>query len=182
MKALTYILLVCGALTLVGSAIMAQTALTNAVHTVATGSRPTPEIHTDTNTIWALPPRDKVNEGTVTILSAPVGGVTAILASDMARVLDADELRVLQVAGKGPVQNVIDILDLKSIDMGAVVSDVPEFFKLQYGIPDIALRPEASRYLLARIADDRRLSEPHSAGRDRCHACGNCAFGDVQLA
>jgi hypothetical protein len=70
-----------------------------------------------------VPKRDRVNEGTVTIISAPVGGVTSILMSDLARVVDSDEVRVLQVIGKGPVLNVIDILDLKSIDMGAVVSD-----------------------------------------------------------
>jgi len=92
----------------------------------------------DPNETWVLPNRDRVNEGTVTIISAPAGGVTSILMSDLARVVDNDQIRVLQVIGKGPVQNVIDILDLKSIDMGAVVSDVPEFCKLQYSLPDIA--------------------------------------------
>jgi hypothetical protein len=94
----------------------------------------------DPNQTWVLPNRDRVNEGTVTIISAPVGGVTSILMSDLARVVDNDQIRVLQVIGKGPVQNVVDILDLKSIDMGAVVSDVPEFYKLQYNLPDIGSR------------------------------------------
>jgi uncharacterized protein len=94
----------------------------------------------DPTQTWVLPNRDRVNEGTVTIISAPVGGVTSILMSDLARVVDNDQIRVLQVIGKGPVQNVVDILDLKSIDMGAVVSDVPEFYKLQYNLPDIASR------------------------------------------
>jgi len=94
----------------------------------------------DPNQTWVLPNRDRVNEGTVTIISAPVGGVTSILISDLARVVDNDQIRVLQVIGKGPVQNVVDILDLKSIDMGAVVSDVPEFYKLQYNLPDIGSR------------------------------------------
>jgi TRAP-type uncharacterized transport system substrate-binding protein len=53
-------------------------------------------------------------------------------------VVDNDDVRVLQVIGKGPVQNVIDILDLKSIDMGAVVSDVLEFYRLQYNLSDVA--------------------------------------------
>ena len=49
----------------------------------------------------------------------------------MARVLDEkDKLRILPVLGKGPVQNVIDILYLKSIDMGLVTTDVPESIKL----------------------------------------------------
>jgi len=94
----------------------------------------------DPNETWVLPNRDRVNEGTVTIISAPVGGVTSILMSDLARVVDNDQVRVLQVIGKGPVQNVVDILDLKSIDMGAVVSDVPEFYKLQYRLSDIGSR------------------------------------------
>ena len=42
--------------------------------------------------------------------------------------------------GGGPVRNVVDILYLKAIDMGAVTADVPEFYRLQYHIPDIASR------------------------------------------
>ena len=48
----------------------------------------------------------------------------------MARVLDEkDKLRILPILGKGPVQNVIDMLYLKSVDMGLVATDVPEFSK-----------------------------------------------------
>jgi len=39
-------------------------------------------------------------------------------------------IRALPVIGKGPVRNVVDILYLKSIDMGAVAADVPEFYRL----------------------------------------------------
>ena len=89
---------------------------------------------------WALPNRDAMNANTVTIITAPAGGATAIFGSDMARVLDDGNLRVLPVLGKGPVRNVVDILHLKAIDMGMVAGDVPEFYKLQYKIPDIATR------------------------------------------
>jgi TRAP-type uncharacterized transport system substrate-binding protein len=89
---------------------------------------------------WTLPNRDAMNANTVTVITAPAGGATAIFGSDMARVLDDGELRVLPVIGKGPVRNVVDILYLKAIDMGMVASDVPEFYKLQYKIPDIASR------------------------------------------
>ena len=83
---------------------------------------------------WTFPDRDAVNAGTVTIITAPAGGAKSVFAADMARVLDEkDKLRVLPVLGKGPVQNVIDLLYLKSIDMGLVATDVPEFYKLQYG-------------------------------------------------
>jgi len=50
---------------------------------------------------------------------------------------DGDRLRVLPIIGKGPVQNVLDLLFLKSVDMGMVVSDVAEFYKLQYNMPNI---------------------------------------------
>src|SRR6201987_2963908 len=89
---------------------------------------------------WTLPNRDAMNANTVTIITAPAGGATAIFGSDMARVLDDGELRVLPVLGKGPVCNVVDILHLKAIDMGMVAGDVPEFYKLQYKIPDVASR------------------------------------------
>jgi len=85
-------------------------------------------------TPWTFPDRDAVNAGTVTIITAPAGGTKSVFAADMARVLDEkDKLRVLPVLGKGPVQNVIDVLYLKSIDMGLVATDVPEFYKIQYG-------------------------------------------------
>src|SRR6266571_1392424 len=90
---------------------------------------------------WTLPDRVKVNDGTVTVITAPAGGASSVFGADLARVLDDGEtLRVLPVLGKGPVQNVVDVLFLKSIDMGLVVSDVPEFYKLQYNIPDIATK------------------------------------------
>jgi TRAP-type uncharacterized transport system substrate-binding protein len=89
---------------------------------------------------WTLPNRDAMNANTVTVITAPAGGATAIFGSDMARVLDDGELRVLPVLGKGPVRNVVDILYLKAIDMGMVAGDVPEFYQLQYKIPDVASR------------------------------------------
>src|SRR5437879_6855132 len=91
---------------------------------------------------WSIPDRNRINEGTVTVITAPAGGATSIFGSDMARVLDDDQngLRVLPVLGKGPVRNVVDILYLKAIDMGAVTAEVPEFYRLQYGINDISSR------------------------------------------
>src|SRR5215475_8453549 len=89
---------------------------------------------------WTLPSHDAMNANTVTVITAPAGGATAIFGSDMARVLDDGELRVLPVIGKGPVRNVVDILYLKAIDMGMVAADVPEFYRLQYKIPDVASR------------------------------------------
>src|SRR5262252_3582578 len=89
---------------------------------------------------WSMPNRDAMNANTVTIITAPAGGASAIFGSVIMRVLDDGELRVIPVLGKGPVRNAVDILYLKAIDMGLVAGDVPEFYKLQYKVPDIASR------------------------------------------
>ena len=89
---------------------------------------------------WQMPNRDAMNANTVTIITAPAGGASAMFGSDIMRVLDDGVLRVIPVLGKGPVRNTVDILYLKSIDMGLVAGDVPEFYKLQYKIPDVASR------------------------------------------
>jgi uncharacterized protein len=88
-----------------------------------------------------LPDRDTLNNGTVTIITAPVGGAFAAMGSDMANVLDDGEnLRVLPVIGKGSVQNLIDIMRLRNIDMGFVVSDAVEFVKTEYHVPNMENR------------------------------------------
>src|SRR5262245_61668958 len=110
--------------------------------------------------VWTIPNRDRINEGTVTVITAPAGGATAIFGSDLARVLDDDTtMRVLPVLGKGPVRNVVDILYLKSIDMGAVAADVPEFYKLQYKIPDIQSR---QRYIAKLSSNHLHIVAPKS--------------------
>jgi TRAP-type uncharacterized transport system substrate-binding protein len=112
------------------------------------------------NETWTIPDKNHINDGTVTVITAPVGGATAIFGSDMARVLDDDAtVRVLPVIGKGPVRNVIDILYLKSIDMGAVAADVPEFYKLQYKIPDITSR---LRYITKLYHNELHIIAPTS--------------------
>jgi TRAP-type uncharacterized transport system substrate-binding protein len=114
----------------------------------------------DANETWTIPDRNRINDGTVTVITAPVGGATAMFGSDMARVLDDDAtIRVVPVIGKGPVRNVIDILYLKSIDMGAVAADVPEFYKLQYKIPDITSR---LRYIAKLYHNELHIIAPTS--------------------
>jgi TRAP-type uncharacterized transport system substrate-binding protein len=89
---------------------------------------------------WSMPNRDAMNANTVTIITAPAGGASAMFGSDIMRVLDDGDLRVIPVLGKGPVRNTVDILYLKAIDMGLVAGDVPEFYRLQYKISDVASR------------------------------------------
>jgi uncharacterized protein len=100
-----------------------------------------PEMQDSAATDGALPNRDKLNASTVTVITAPVGGAFPAMGSDMARVLDdGDNLRVLPVIGKGSVQNLVDIMRLKNIDMGFVVADALEFVKKEYNIPNIDQR------------------------------------------
>ncbi len=109
-------------------ALIASTAGLWSRDTVAQSGPATPPQATESPlTQWRFPDRDAVNAGTVTIITAPAGGAKSVFAADMARVLDEkDKLRVLPMLGKGPAQNVIDLLYLKNIDMGLVTTDVPE--------------------------------------------------------
>jgi uncharacterized protein len=95
---------------------------------------------------------DPINAGTVTVITAPIGGPLSIMGSDMAAVLDdGDKLRVLPVIGKGSVQNLIDIIRLKNIDMGFVTTDALEFVKTEAHMPDVAKRV---RYIAPLLFND----------------------------
>src|SRR5262249_7257141 len=77
-----------------------------------------------------LDEKERANHNTVTIITGTPAGTYLAVAYDMSAVLDdGDNLRVLAVAGKGSVQNVRDILNLRGIDMGIVQSDVLTYFK-----------------------------------------------------
>ena len=51
-------------------------------------------------------------------------------------------------SAKVPFRDVVDILYLKAIDMGMVVSDVPEFYRLQYKISGYHLAAALHRQAL----------------------------------
>src|SRR4051794_40097059 len=92
---------------------------------VARKPRPLP-----TSETLSLDERERANQNTVTIISGTPAGTYLAVAYDMSAVLDdGDNLRVLAVAGRGSVQNVRDILNLRGIDMGIVQSDVMTHFK-----------------------------------------------------
>jgi TRAP-type uncharacterized transport system substrate-binding protein len=134
-----YLMVICVGLCTLANGASSQTAPSPARQRASPNAAiPGPPVIPGPDDVWKLPDRNRVNEGTVTVITAPAGGATSVFGSDMARVLDDDAtVRVLGVLGKGSVRNVTDILYLKSIDMGAVAADVPEFYKLQYDIPDI---------------------------------------------
>jgi len=108
------------------------------------GAQPPPQhaaAPTATAAGGALPDREALNSGTVTVITAPIGGPMSVMGSDMAAVLDdGDNLRVLPILGKGSAQNLVDIIMLKNIDMGFVATDALEYVKTEYDMPDIAQR------------------------------------------
>lgn len=56
----------------------------------------------------------------ITIVTAPVGGAVSTMGPDMANVPDdGDTLRAVPILGKSSVQNLIDILRLRGVDMGS---------------------------------------------------------------
>ncbi|MFO1155510.1 MAG: TAXI family TRAP transporter solute-binding subunit [Rhodospirillales bacterium] len=85
--------------------------------------------------------RNKVNQGTVAIISGGVNGTYIRIANDLAAVLDKEgELRVLPIIGKGSEQNITDLLYLKGIDIAIVQSDVLSFSRQEKRHPNIAQR------------------------------------------
>jgi uncharacterized protein len=69
--------------------------------------------------------RERVNSGTVGIITGGVNGTYIRIAADLASVLDrGDDLRILPIIGKGSVQNITDVLYLRGTDIGIVQSDV----------------------------------------------------------
>jgi TRAP-type uncharacterized transport system substrate-binding protein len=63
------------------------------------------------------------------------------MGSDMARVLDDGEnLRVLPIIGRGSIQNLVDVMLLKGVDMGFMVADAIEFFSKEYEVPNVNKR------------------------------------------
>lgn len=67
---------------------------------------------------------NRVNAGTVGVVSGGVDGTYIRIAADLATVLDdGDQLRVLAMIGKGSLGNISDIIYLRGIDIGIVQSD-----------------------------------------------------------
>ena len=85
--------------------------------------------------------RNKVNEGTIGLISGGVNGTYIRIASDLAAVLDSEgKLRILPIVGKGSVQNITDLLYLKGVDIGIVQSDVMAYAGREKLHPSLAQR------------------------------------------
>lgn len=75
---------------------------------------------------FATTPAD-INRGTVGIIAGSVEGTYSRFAQDISDVIDQfGDVRVLAILGKGSVQNVLDLLYLRGVDLAIVQSDVLE--------------------------------------------------------
>ena len=69
--------------------------------------------------------RTRMNENVVTIMAGSASGTDLAIVQDIADVLDdGNSLRVLPMVGKGPEQNIKDVLFLRGVDMGITQANI----------------------------------------------------------
>jgi uncharacterized protein len=69
--------------------------------------------------------RARLNQNVVTIMAGSSSGTDLAIVQDIADVLDdGDQLRVLPIVGKGPEQNIKDVLFLRGVDMGITQANI----------------------------------------------------------
>lgn len=72
--------------------------------------------------------RDRVNQGTVSVVGGSLTGTYSQLVWDMASLFDDGyDLRVVPILGRGSLRTTEDILYLKGVDVGFVQADVLDF-------------------------------------------------------
>jgi TRAP transporter TAXI family solute receptor len=73
--------------------------------------------------------RARINENVVTIMAGSPSGTDLAIVQDLASVLDDGErLRVLPLVGKGPEQNIKDVMFLRGVDMGVTQANLLKHF------------------------------------------------------
>ena len=74
--------------------------------------------------------RARINENVVTIMAGSPSGTDLAVVQDIAEVLDdGDNLRVLPMVGKGPEQNIKDVMFLRGVDMGITQAKSAQTFR-----------------------------------------------------
>src|ERR1043165_640367 len=69
--------------------------------------------------------RARLNENVVTIMAGSASGTDLAIVQDIADVLnDGDQLRITPIVGKGPEQNIKDVLFLRGVDMGITQANI----------------------------------------------------------
>ncbi|MBS0523273.1 MAG: C4-dicarboxylate ABC transporter substrate-binding protein [Proteobacteria bacterium] len=80
--------------------------------------------------------QDKVNAWTVGLAAGRIEGAPLRLAAEMARVVDdGDNMHVLPIVTRGPVENLNSLLYLRGVDLAIINSDVLDEYKVEF--PDI---------------------------------------------
>lgn len=73
--------------------------------------------------------RARINANVVTIMAGSPSGSDLAIVQDLASVLDdGDRLRVLPIVGKGPEQNIKDVMFLRGVDMGITQANLLKHF------------------------------------------------------
>lgn len=73
--------------------------------------------------------RARLNENVVTIMAGSPRGSDLDIVQDLADVLDdGDNLRILPIVGKGPEQNIKDVMFLRGVDMGITQANLLKHF------------------------------------------------------
>jgi TRAP transporter TAXI family solute receptor len=73
--------------------------------------------------------RARLNENVVTIMAGSPRGSDLAIVQDLADVLDdGDNLRILPIVGKGPEQNIKDVMFLRGVDMGITQANLLKHF------------------------------------------------------
>jgi TRAP transporter TAXI family solute receptor len=76
------------------------------------------------------PEVERANRATIGIMSGAAGGTYVQIAQNLADALDTPgQLRVIAMLGKGSMQNILDLLYLRGVDLAIVQSDVLQFIK-----------------------------------------------------
>lgn len=79
----------------------------------------------------------KANKYVVGVVTGPITGTYVRIGADLADVLNAEDLRVLPIMGKGSLQNMNDILYLKGVDIGIIQADAMTYFTANKIYPNV---------------------------------------------
>jgi len=113
------------------------------------------------NATGAAAVRERANAGVVGLVSGGVEGTYIRIAADLAAVLDGPELRILPIVGKGSVQNTLDVMYLRGVDVGIVQSDVLAYLRRERPVAGV----EKSMQYIAKLYNEELhlLAGPQAA-------------------
>lgn len=81
--------------------------------------------------------RDQLNSGRIGIMAGRGSGTYLRLAVDLAELLDARDIRIVPMVGKGSIQAVDDLLGLDGVDVAMMQSDVLDIARIKSPAVDL---------------------------------------------